>query len=185
MERLATVVTSKEEAYTQARRRKEQAEQQKKEEERQRKLEEERLRIETEKRELEEKRQRIAMERARIEEERQRRERERKTTERKKELREQYDQLISSIHTTQESSNDTVTQEALSSLSDSYPRWIEDEIEAQEQWVHGLEERYNTIIQEAQTREEERKRQKQRLDFALSNIPAVATQVTRPNSKGL
>ena len=33
--------------------------------------------------------------------------------------------------------------------------------------------------------EEERKRQQQRIDFALSNIPAVATQVIRPNSKGL
>ena len=33
--------------------------------------------------------------------------------------------------------------------------------------------------------EEEQQRKQQRIDFALNNIPAVSTQVTRPNSKGL
>ena len=39
-------------------------------------------------------------------------------------------------------------EEELSKLSDSYPQWIEDEVEAQEEWVAGLKERYNTILQE-------------------------------------
>ncbi|MAA80388.1 MAG: hypothetical protein CL916_14125, partial [Deltaproteobacteria bacterium] len=156
--RITNLIAQKEEAHTQAKYRKEQAEQQKKEEERQRKLEEERQRIAAEKQELEEKRQRIAMERARIEEERQRRERERKNTERKKEIREQYDQCIVDIRNLLSTSSDSITLEALSHLSNSYPNWIEDEVETQEQWVNGLEERYQKIIQESLEREKERKR---------------------------
>ena len=54
--------------------------------------------------------------------------------------------------------DDSIAQLGLSNLLESYPTWVEESLETQEEWVQSLESKYNAIIEESQRREAENKK---------------------------